>query len=494
MSIQAGLLSTVIVQLGNIFYGLVLPRMLILSYGSEVNGLMAGALQIVSLVALLEAGLSVASIRQLYAPLAQRDHSMVARLLGSVRHYFLRVAGWAAVVGLGAGILYALSVNSTLEFAVVLLLSWLVIAGPIVDFALNSKYYVFFVASQRVSKFQLAQLASIAYKILVVFGCARLDTPVLIMLFFLSLGPLLKWIILFALFRFEPFRIESSRPLLLVEQRGSVFGHQLLGSVIYSGPLLYIGAFIGATSASIFYVNHLVFGISYTFLSMVMGQVVVARLGHLYAGRQLLEVASLTNKMTMIVVTGAFVVMASSVVLLPSFLGLYLEELGDNYHSEVQTSLFGLWGFFNMSKLAQQTVVNAVGRFRDTLWISWVEVLVFLGVLIVGFQHASILLLLGALLSSCLVKSVLLWIFVDRQILRQTSEVILAAGLSAIALLAVCLGVAPSVAADSVFDWVFAAVGVVFLWVMVGAGLVFVSWGMGKLIRLFRRKLGGSVS
>lgn len=484
---RLGLLTTVFVQLGNIAYGLVLPRVLILNYGSEVNGLVAGALQIVSLIALLEAGLSTASIRQLYAPLAERDSSMVGRVLGSVRHYFLRVAGWGALVGAGAGVAYALVMESAQTFTVVVLITWLVIAGPVMDFALNSKFYVFFVASQRVSKFQLSQLAATTYRFVVVVVCGHFGTDVLILLFFLSLGALLKWLILLLFFRFEPFRFDYSRPLVPVEQRGSVFGHQLLGAVVYSGPLLYIGAFVGAAAASVFSINSMVFGIAYGFLAMLMGQVVVARLGHHFARGELLEVSSFMGKISLVVVGMAFVMMAASVILLPSFFGLYLGKLGDSYRLEVETALFALWGFFNMVKIPNQTVINAAGKFRDTLWISFVEMSVFFGILLIGFQHASIMLVLGAMLFSVLLKVLLLALFVHRRIVRQAPAVVSAGGVSAVALLAVCLGLAPSVAASSIFEWLYRAVLVVLLLAIVAVGLVLGSWGIGRALRPLRR-------
>lgn len=483
MPLRIGLLTTVVAQVCNMLYGLILPRMLVLGYGSEVNGLVAGALQIVSLVALLEAGLSAASIRQLYAPLGRQDTAAVGALLGSVRRYYLRVAVSVAATGLVAGLVYALIVNSAESFMAIALISWVVIAGPVLDFALNSKFFVFFVACQRVFKFQTAQVASTVFKIIAVLVCARSGASVLTMLVVLSLGPLLKWLLLAALFRLEPFRFESSHPLVRIEQRGSVFGHQFLGAIVYSGPILYIATFIDAASASIFSVNNMIFGLSYTFLSMIMGQVVISRLGHLHVGGRVSDAGALLDKVARLAVVGAFVVMAASFILLSSFLGLYLGEGGGEYFSPVAALIFAVWGFVNVAKLPFQTMVNAAGRFRETLWISSVEMIVFLGVLFAGIQEPSNVLVLLALLISCSVKCVLLWLFVHRRILRQSCEIIFTFLFGLTALLAVCLAGGSFVTASAPLEWVLKSFVVVASLVSAGGVLVLASQGVGRLLR-----------
>ena len=72
----------------NLFYGLlsfvittimsvVIPRLFLLSYGSEVNGLISSVKQIFAYFLLLEAGVGGAARQALYGPIAKKDKKEV---------------------------------------------------------------------------------------------------------------------------------------------------------------------------------------------------------------------------------------------------------------------------------------------------------------------------------------------------------------------------------------------------------------------------------
>lgn len=63
--------------LGNIITSIVaiiIPRLFIVNYGSEVNGLLSSIRQIYVYLALLEVGVGDASVVALYGPIGNEDH------------------------------------------------------------------------------------------------------------------------------------------------------------------------------------------------------------------------------------------------------------------------------------------------------------------------------------------------------------------------------------------------------------------------------------
>ena len=68
-------------QLLVLLIGLVLPRIIMMSYGSEVNGLFNSVNQVFSYIALLEAGIGTATIQALYKPLVNRDRNEISSIL-----------------------------------------------------------------------------------------------------------------------------------------------------------------------------------------------------------------------------------------------------------------------------------------------------------------------------------------------------------------------------------------------------------------------------
>ena len=68
-----------------------IPRLFIVSYGSETNGLLSTITQIFGYLALLEAGIGTASINALYKPLDQKNKEQVEDVLGQSQAYFRKV-------------------------------------------------------------------------------------------------------------------------------------------------------------------------------------------------------------------------------------------------------------------------------------------------------------------------------------------------------------------------------------------------------------------
>ena len=63
--------------------GIIVPRIMIVGYGSDVNGLISTITQIFTYVALLEAGIGQAAKNALYKPLVDKDRDNFASVVAS---------------------------------------------------------------------------------------------------------------------------------------------------------------------------------------------------------------------------------------------------------------------------------------------------------------------------------------------------------------------------------------------------------------------------
>lgn len=72
--------------------GLIVPRIIMLNYGSDTNGLTSTITQIFTYVALLEAGISEAARNVLYKPVKENDQDGVSKIVSTAKKYYRRVA------------------------------------------------------------------------------------------------------------------------------------------------------------------------------------------------------------------------------------------------------------------------------------------------------------------------------------------------------------------------------------------------------------------
>ena len=94
--IKNTLLSTslnIIEQVIAMIFGLIVPRLVIKTFGSEVNGLTAFITQLLNVFALLQAGMIGASIFALYEPLAKKDYDQMNIIVDSSSRFFRKIAG-----------------------------------------------------------------------------------------------------------------------------------------------------------------------------------------------------------------------------------------------------------------------------------------------------------------------------------------------------------------------------------------------------------------
>ena len=123
-----------------IAFGLILPRMFIISYGSEVNGLLNSLSQFLVCLNLFEAGIGGVTLQALYKPVAEDDWDAISGVMASSSRYYKRaglfyLAGLLALTGI-----YPLVVDSSLPFGTVAGAVFFSGAGNVVLFYFQAKY------------------------------------------------------------------------------------------------------------------------------------------------------------------------------------------------------------------------------------------------------------------------------------------------------------------------------------------------------------------
>lgn len=103
--VKLNALSTLAHQLVTILCGLVIPKIMIDTFGSEPYGITISIAQFLSYITLLEGGIGRVARGALYKPLAEKDEEQISRLYRAVRSFFSTIglvfAGYVVVLALG---------------------------------------------------------------------------------------------------------------------------------------------------------------------------------------------------------------------------------------------------------------------------------------------------------------------------------------------------------------------------------------------------------
>ena len=85
-------ITSLLLQFTTIICGFILPRLILGTYGSEVNGLVNSIAQFLSIISLLDLGVGAVVQSALYKPLAENDYSSISKIYVSASKFFKKLA------------------------------------------------------------------------------------------------------------------------------------------------------------------------------------------------------------------------------------------------------------------------------------------------------------------------------------------------------------------------------------------------------------------
>ena len=99
--------------------GIIVPRLILVGYGSETNGLLNTVNQIYNYIALLEAGIGTATIQALYKPITENNKSEISGILVATRNYYRRITKFYFLCVIGLSLAAPFVISSTLSKSVI---------------------------------------------------------------------------------------------------------------------------------------------------------------------------------------------------------------------------------------------------------------------------------------------------------------------------------------------------------------------------------------
>ncbi len=85
-------ITSLVFEIVSIICGFILPRLIMSSYGSSINGLVNSITQFIGIITFLELGVGKVVQSALYKPLADKDHDQISRVIASAGKFFKRIA------------------------------------------------------------------------------------------------------------------------------------------------------------------------------------------------------------------------------------------------------------------------------------------------------------------------------------------------------------------------------------------------------------------
>ena len=140
--IRNNLILGILGQVVALALGVVVPKLILDNYGSEVNGLLSSVTNIYAYIAIVEAGVAAASCQALYKTIANKDKAGTSAVLAATNKYYHRTG--VIYFGLIAlfSILYPILISSSIPYTTIV---WVILfngLGNIINYFFHGKYLI----------------------------------------------------------------------------------------------------------------------------------------------------------------------------------------------------------------------------------------------------------------------------------------------------------------------------------------------------------------
>ena len=376
----------------NMIVGLIVPRLMISAYGSEVNGLIASIAQFLSYITLMEAGIGAISRALLYKPLSERDMQVTSGILKSTGGLYRRLAVYYIVYSLGLSIMYPLAINRTVDLLFTGSLIIIISVSSIVQYYFGISYNVLLMADQHRYITDIIQIILIVVNCVLTVLLIRLGASVHMVKLASSLIFFLRP---FMLKRYVEckYKLEKEVPPVHLprDQKNAGILHNVAWYVRSNTDIAILTFFGSLSSVSVYSVYRLVaLSISNVISGLFSGS--EAMFGNVLVTENPKNTHYYFNNMLFIINTLSVILYTSAMVLIIPFIRLYTVSITDtNYILPILGYFLLLSELINSLRKPYMDVITASGHFRQTRFSAFIETALNVGLslLLVGRYGAA---------------------------------------------------------------------------------------------------------
>ena len=143
-------ISNVLLQIVLIINGFIIPRIILTSFGSEVNGLVSSLNQFLSYINLFEGGLGSVVLANLYKPLYNKDDDKISSVVNATSKFYKRLAFFFIIYTLLIAIIYPLITNTSFSYMYILTLTLILSITLYIQFNFSLSYKLLLQADKKV--------------------------------------------------------------------------------------------------------------------------------------------------------------------------------------------------------------------------------------------------------------------------------------------------------------------------------------------------------
>lgn len=366
MNKKKNLISALALQFCTMFSGMILPRLIIGTFGSEINGLVSSITQFLSFISLLEGGLGAVVLAELYKPIEENDDNRINEILYSCQSFFTKLSIIFLVYTFLLSAIFAIKEAGRFGAKYVITLVYIISFVTLIQYLFSITNKLLLQAEQKVyivnTVLSVTVICNLALSIILVYTFPNIHV--------IKLGAALVYLIqpiAFSRFVDKKYRMRNSQKnVYKLKNRWDGFAQNLAHFVNLNTDIAVITIFLSFDKVSVYSVYLL----PITALRSMIGAMTnsyQSAMGKYYAQNDVVSLVSSFEQFSKFNTIISVVLFLSCILLINPFVKIYTMGITDaEYYQPIFAFIITLANLVYCIREPYRFVILATGKFKET--------------------------------------------------------------------------------------------------------------------------------
>lgn len=413
-NVRINLISSLVYEGTVMISGLIVPRLIIANFGSDVNGLVSSVTQFLAFISLFEGGLGAVVLAALYKPIEEKDYDKISKIVISSNRFFRNVGIFFVFYTIVLSIAYPLIINKEfpLEYTSTLIL--------IISFGTMLQYFFAMTNKLLLQAYQKIYIVNIAMTITTILNLLLFLVIIAIYpnIHFVKLGSAVAYLIQPILFHYSINKMglvidKNKSNVNILTDRWSGFLQNLTTYVAMHTDVLVLTVFATLKDVSVYSVYML----ALTSIRSIMRSVTYSYhtvLGRYIAIGDINNTTSVYKNYEKLTWDAGSILYSTCLLLIVPFVNLYTKGINDaDYYAPLFALIMTASIFIYSVRESCRLLVLAGGKFKQTNFGSVMEVILNLSISIVLVWNYGLVGVAIGTFISVLYRLVYLWRYIS---------------------------------------------------------------------------------
>lgn len=387
---------------------LISTNLILKNYGSDFNGVVATASQLINLLLIVEGGFSLAINVALFKPYVENNQTKINSIMSASKKIFFKIGIIFFILGIAISLIYPLFIKSNLNYITIFLIFLMVISATAYNLMFIIKSQIMFQVSQK--EYTVAFLGTMVNLVssIVTIVLVYNKINMLIVRLFLLIFTLINGILILILYkkRFPNINTNCKPDYNEIKGTKDIMIQKLTSVVYMASPLLFISTFISTKMASVYAVYYSIYNI----IKMLLSSMVAAPIngfGQLLSKSKDDDTYQKFKLYEYITILSSTILLSSVLVVILPFISLYTKSITDiNYINLPIAIMLALILFLEIIHIPSGSIINITGNFKIAKKFQTITCIILVSLLSIGGYFYGIYgILAGTIITNILLAS-----------------------------------------------------------------------------------------